>query len=374
MSFRGAHFVSLLGLVLAGCGPVGPRPGDGFREPPIEWSPPRYLCLRAGELLEIDGRLDEAAWARAPWTADFIDIEGPSRPPPRFTTRARMLWDDTFFYLAAEMKEPHLWATLTERDSVIFQDNDFEVFIDPDGDTYRYVELEINALGTEWDLLLPKPYRDGGLADNAFDLAGLETAIHLEGTLNDPSDLDRGWTVEMAIPWEALAEAVGVPGPPRPGDRWRVNFSRVQWRTRIENGTYVKLTDPRTGEPMAEDNWVWSAQGLVNMHYPEMWGIVQFSGNLEPAPGETVGLHAEDRAGWALRRVYYRQRTWRRRHGAYCTRWSDLGVRGDAPRGWSWPPSMEVTRSGFEASIVGPGGERMSITQDGRLRHWKITR
>ena len=60
---------------------------------------------------------------------------------------------------------------MTERDSVIFRDNDFEVFIDPDGDTHAYYELEINALGTVWDLLLLKPYRDGGPAINGWDIA-----------------------------------------------------------------------------------------------------------------------------------------------------------------------------------------------------------
>ena len=65
---------------------------------------------------------------------DFQDIEGDKKPRPRFRTRAKMLWDDQFFYVAAELEEPHVWATLTKHDSVIFHDNDFEIFIDPDGD------------------------------------------------------------------------------------------------------------------------------------------------------------------------------------------------------------------------------------------------
>ena len=86
-----------------------------------------------------------------------------------------MLWDDAYFYIGAELEEPHVWATLTEHDSVIFHDNDFEVFIDPDGDNHEYYEFEINALGTYWDLLLPKPYRDGGKADNSWEIPGLKT-------------------------------------------------------------------------------------------------------------------------------------------------------------------------------------------------------
>ena len=64
----------------------------------------------------------------------------------------------------------------------------------------------------------------------------------------DPKTIDRGWTVEIAIPWGVLAEAAGRPAPPDPGDRWRINFSRVQWTSTVEEGRYVKLTDPDTGE------------------------------------------------------------------------------------------------------------------------------
>lgn len=180
-----------------------------------------------------------------------------------------MLWDDTFFYVAAEMEEPHLMATLTEHDSVIFQDNDFEVFIDPDGDSQNYFEYEINALATDWDLFLNKPYRDGGSADNSWE-AHANRAVQLRGTLNDPSDADEGWSVEIAFPWERFREKDGARIPPQPGDVWRINFSRVEWKFEVIDGRYVKP------EGAVEDNWVWSPQGVIDMHQPEMWGFVQF--------------------------------------------------------------------------------------------------
>src|ERR1700724_369021 len=113
-----------------------------------------YLCNKAQSSIPIDGNLEKSAWLAAPWTDEFVDIEGDIKPKPRFRTRAKMLWDDHYFYVAVEMEEPHVWGTLTEHDSVIFQDNDFEVFLDPDGDSHLYGELELNALNTIWDLLL----------------------------------------------------------------------------------------------------------------------------------------------------------------------------------------------------------------------------
>ncbi len=233
-------------------------------------TPKRYLCYRATEPLNVDGQLAEPDWQAAPWTDDFVDIEGKKKPKPRFRTRAKMLWDDEYFYIAAELEEPHVWGTLTEHDSVIFQDNDFEVFLDPDGDTHRYGEFEINALNTGWDLYLPRPYREGGKADNSWEIPGLKTAIHVQGTLNDPSDTDRAWSVELAFPWKVLDGLDEQPAPPRDGDTWRVNFSRVQWRHEIVEGKYRKKPNLR------EDNWVWSPQGVIDMHRPATWGYVEF--------------------------------------------------------------------------------------------------
>ena len=46
------------------------------------------------------------------------------------------------------------------------------------------------------------------------------------GTINDPSDEDEGWTVEIAFPWEGIRRPARRPVPPEAGDVWRVNFSR----------------------------------------------------------------------------------------------------------------------------------------------------
>lgn len=151
-----------------------------------------YVCRKSPKPLIIDGKMTESAWRLAPWTPYFVDIEGSAKPKPRHQTRAKMLWDDQYFYIAAEMEEPDLWATYDKHDMVIFHEHDFEVFIDPDGDGLHYFEFEMNALNTGWDLYLAKPYKDGGKADDGWEMPGLKTAVHLRGTLNDPRDRDQG--------------------------------------------------------------------------------------------------------------------------------------------------------------------------------------
>lgn len=242
----------------------------------IGWAEPlRYEATRLREKPQIDGKLDDRVWKAAAWTSDFVDIEGDQKPKPRFRTRAKIAWDEEFLYIAAEMEEPHLWATYDRHDMVIFHEHDFEVFLDPDGDTLHYFEFEINAKNTTWDLYLPKPYNQGGSADNGWEIPGLRTAVALRGTLNNSTDKDQGWSVEMAFPWKAFNRGPRPAVAPKPGESWRINFSRVEWTMDIVKGEYKKRLGAN-GKPLPEDNWVWSPQGVVNMHVPGEWGHVIF--------------------------------------------------------------------------------------------------
>lgn len=126
--------------------------------------PKSYVVPRIDLPMQIDGILDDSAWSRAKWSSDFVDIEGAMKPPPIFRTRMKMVWDEEYLYIGAELEETQLWATLTEKNSVIFHDDDFEIFIDPNGDNHNYYEFEVNVLNTIWELRLLRPYRDGGPA------------------------------------------------------------------------------------------------------------------------------------------------------------------------------------------------------------------
>jgi hypothetical protein len=323
-------------------------------------SDPRgYVCYRASSTPTVDGRLDDAAWRNAAWTDDFVDIEGDKKPLPRLRTRVKMLWDDRYFYIGAELTEPHLWATMKEHDSVLFRENDFEFFIDPNGDNHEYYEFEINALGTGWDLLLPRPYKDGGKAVNNWEIPGLKSAIHLDGTLNVLSDTDRGWSVELAVPWSALGELARRPSPPMDGEQWRVNFSRVEWPLDLSTGAYRAVTGSK------ENNWVWSPQHVVDMHRPETWGYVQFSTG---APGTVrVAPDASQPARRWLHEIYYAEREYRRTNGRWSVSLVDLRL--EAPVNSALGSvTLEATGSQFEASVDlrTPGGtiQRWHIRQD----------
>ncbi len=328
--------------------------------------PKSYVCYRSSGPIHVDGALNEPSWERAAWTDFFVDIEGDKRPNPRLRTRAKLLWDSVYFYIGAELEEPDVWATLLQRDTVIFRDNDFEVFIDPDGDTHEYYEFEMNAFNTVWDLLLVKPYRDGGPAVNAWDVRGLKTAVQVHGTINRPGDVDTGWTVEIAFPWEVLKECAHKDAPPKSGDQWRLNFSRVEWKTGVQDGRYQKMIDPAKGRPYPEDNWVWSPQEVVNMHVPEMWGFVQFSEQSVTEGSDQFVPKPEEQAKRLLRTVYYREREFFSKYGKFSSDLSELRVDPESVPGFLWPPSIFCTPTMYEAIIQSLDGKvRWHIRQDG---------
>lgn len=240
-------------------------------------APKHYIVYQTANAIQIDGQNLEDDWGKAAYTTSFMDIEG--EKIPAYNTQVKMLWDKRYLYVYAKLEEPHIWGNIKEHDAIIFYNNDFEVFIDPTDDTYNYTEIEVNALNTTWDLRLNKPYRLGGHANDYYEIKGLKTAVHIDGSLNDASDIDRFWAVEMAIPLEVLLQRKRKAlKHPKDGDCWRINFSRVQWEHDIKKGAYsLKTVD---GKRLPEYNWVWSNQGVINMHLPERWGYLEFSENI----------------------------------------------------------------------------------------------
>jgi hypothetical protein len=199
-----------------------------------------------------------------------------------------------------------------------------------------------------------------------WDIAGLEVGTHVDGTINNPADQDKGWSVEIKLPLDALKEcAIGLPTT---GDKWRLDFSRVEWRIIIENGAIKKEINPSTGRPFPEDNWVWSPQGRIDMHMPEMWGFLQFSG-LEAGKGTEAFVPDPDFGlKWALRMIYYAEDGYYIKNNTYSSKLEELGLKkSDFPEDLQ-NPVIESSRSTFESYYLSADGNQIwTIYQDGRI-------
>jgi Carbohydrate family 9 binding domain-like len=254
----------------------------------------RYTAYHVGEPIRIDGRLDERAWQQAPLSPRFVDII--TGQPAIHDTRAMVLWDETNLYVAFRVEEPFVHAKFTTNNSPIYYDNDVEVFI---AGRDAYYEFEINGYNTTYEAFFiwddayekdgfeqspefasPKmiPFngvgftthpRGGRLGNFDWHFPGKQTAVFIDGTVNDDSSRDRGWTVELAFPWQGMAQLARADHrafPPKDGDVWRMDFSRFN--------TYKAA-------PPAKDSggWVWTRHGVWDSHIPECFAYIKFSTN-----------------------------------------------------------------------------------------------
>ena len=258
-----------------------------------------YIAQRVSHQLALDGSLTDPAWQKALKTPRFADMA--TGEPAIFDTRSAVLWDDENLYIGFWVEEPYPTAALTERDSLIFKENDVEVFIDG-GDCYY--EFEINALNTvyevffiwrdaytkgsrfdvpEFDLIERNALTFGGNFDRTeehfwrgthprgirwafldWDFPGMKSAVKVDGQLNDRSEVSRGWTVELAFPWAGMKHlADGRSLPPKDGDTWRMFLGRFQ-----------KL---RIGNDEVQAAWCCTPHGVYDTHLPNQFTPIVFS-------------------------------------------------------------------------------------------------
>ena len=337
---------------------------------PVPFQPSTYVCYRTNHTIHIDGQLEEADWQLASATNDFVNIEGADKLMPPFKTNAKLLWDADNLYVGVTMQEPHLWATLKDRDAIIFQDDAFEIFIDPDGDGHQYCEIQVNAFNAVWDLLLSKPYRIGkeSAANSKWNLQGLQTAVSFNGTLNQTRDIDDDWTVEIAIPWSAMKELSTTNSPPLNGDQWRMNLARVDWLLKIKENSYQKQMKPNKKRPEQERYDVWSPHGKIDLHQPEMWGYVQFTQKRVGEGQVSFATNPEEHIKWALWQLHYQQAAYFKKHRKYATSTQELSkVSVDIPN-YQFDLTIKNSSDGYQlAAPTINGNSHWVINEDAQI-------
>jgi cellulose/xylan binding protein with CBM9 domain len=185
-----------------------------------------YDVQRALTPIQVDGSLDELGWQLAPQVNSFERILN-DYDEVQHVTRAKLLWDDDALYVGFACTDPDIWAIFADEDDPMWSEEVVEVFIDPNGDGKNYLELEVNPLNAWVDLKIHHAFPQLS-ASIDWDIEGLQTAVQVSGTVNDSLSRDVGWTVEMAIPWTAMADSIDGGGRPLPGDTWRLNLYRIE--------------------------------------------------------------------------------------------------------------------------------------------------
>jgi hypothetical protein len=219
---------------------------------------PVYRCTITDDTVKVDGKLDDAAWKKAPVIRLKLADSGKE---PDLATEVRLVCGKTALYVAFHCEDDNIVAKLKDRDDPVWREECVEVFICPSGELHQYFEINVNPLNAVFDACIlngwrmTKPRRFiKGMKE--LNIRKLKTAVHVDGKVGEPGGA-KSWTVEYAIP---LREMIGAPNtPPKPGDEWRLNLYRID---HPEKG--------RTEES------AWSPTVTLDFHRPWRFGTLKF--------------------------------------------------------------------------------------------------
>lgn len=192
--------------------------------------------------------------------SDSIDlVRAIDGDAPTWPTRVEVTWNTSGLGVRFECRDDLAWATFTERDAPLWQEEVVEVFLAPGlDDPLDYLEIEVNPLGALFDARVSNPdgYRGTMRVDETWNWPGIQWRA---GRLGDRQD----WWAELSLPWRGL----GLRSMPR---AWRVNFLRVE-RPRGAPGSGDGPADGSEDEYSA-----WSPTRVVpaDFHRPERFGLM----------------------------------------------------------------------------------------------------
>lgn len=227
---------------------------------PVFADVPEYTVYRPVSAIVLDGVLDEPDWAEAKPVGDFMFpwwTDGEKEP-----TEVKLLWTDTYLYIALTSNDKHIWADHFDTNSWTYIDDALEFSWDPDpekDDIYYFFEM--NCAG---NLLCSYDYWGGDFLNNKPMIPRI--ASNVRGTVNNDADIDSGFTLEVAIRFSDYPE-LSKRETPLAGDIWRVNFNRCGGKT---NYQYSQWSPTQTEKP--------------NFHRPEDFGRLIFSDRLVTEP------------------------------------------------------------------------------------------
>ena len=222
----------------------------------VDSTPSSYLVRYTAVAPTIDGVLDEPLWSQVIPTNSFV-IHHSGKTAP-VTTVAQLAWDKQYLYLAATCEDKDIYAHHTDNQSPLFRRDDLvEIFVDPDGDGKRYVEIGFSANSVHYSLIVPEVI-DGKIEPESLEIPELRYATQIHGSLNNPADSDLYWTLEVRIPLTALN-----PAPLAETSQWRLGLFRIDYSSHSKTN-------------QAEGYYAWQYLGQFGFHRPERFGYVNF--------------------------------------------------------------------------------------------------
>lgn len=213
---------------------------------------PSAVVTRTRLPVKLDGNLDESAWQGTPGY-ELIRNNNYSNLPPLTARRiaadlyekavVKFLYDDQYLYVGCSLSDSDVVAYgETDQDRLFRWGDLLEIFLySADGGWYwEFYGAPNNRKSCFF-------YPGGGMNgvwycfSSVHLMEDMKIAARVSGTINDHSNIDKGWNVEMRIPLREIA-AKGIPFAP--GQNWRIMAARYNFGARLtlfQNATWPKL-------------------------------------------------------------------------------------------------------------------------------------
>ncbi len=201
---------------------------------------PSFKASKTTTNMIIDGKRDELDWSKTEVaTFDyFYHYDSIIKDDDKQKTTFRMLWDDAFLYVFFECDDEYLTAREKIRDGTPYFDDCAEIFLAPAPDILNtHMGFEVNLYKTSNDFLFMTDFYKGQQGVLKAFNPDFQVETTLTGTLNDNSDIDIGWTMELAIPLKLFFK-IDTYAPVKAGAKWTFLALR-QERNEIEGNRRI---------------------------------------------------------------------------------------------------------------------------------------
>ncbi len=173
----------------------------------------------------VDGVLNETVWEKAQTIQLVENKTGNTVRDSSVLTFVKICYDPAGLYIAFICNDPDIWGNFSRRDEHLWTEEVVEVFLDTDAEPNTYFEFEVSPKNVLFDSYIVDPVNIDFEATAKCDLPTIQTAVAVDGSLNNRTDRDRRWTVEMAIPFADILPngKTVIPGK----TKWKINFYRL---------------------------------------------------------------------------------------------------------------------------------------------------
>ena len=223
---------------------------------------PVYKIFKTSEIITIDGKMDESSWKNAELQA-FTYFYRRDREPDKQSSRFRMLWDDQNLYIFFECEDTALCSREKEFDGRPYLDDCAEFYCIPFPDSlYMHFAWEINIEEVPYDFIQFWSFYNGRNAVIKSYNPDYKIKVYFEGTINDNSDKDKGWQMELAIPFDSFT-SINSFYPAIAGTRWAFQAVRQDRNIIDERGRSTSTLFP-----------IYDI--FKDVHQPSRFGLMEF--------------------------------------------------------------------------------------------------